>query len=181
LVTDDFACSLLPDCSEGASSAVAFAVPFGAEGVLLVVVPDHTLSLAEDIASVTGCADSSLVAPSLTQVTHLSASSLDIDSSEYTCVAVVVVVVVETVVVLSRCYVSVGIILVIIVVIIVVIVIVVFFLIIVVFDFFVIFVVVFFVIIIVAIVFLLIVLSFDISVFLLFLFFDFVLECCSDK
>jgi hypothetical protein len=155
LVTDDFACSLLPDCSEGASSAVAFAVPFGAEGVLLVVVPDHTLSLAEDIASVTGCADSSLVAPSLTQVTHLSASSLDIDSSEYTCVAVVVVVVVETVVVLSRCYVSVGIILVIVV-----------------FDFFVI---------VVIIILFLIVITFDLSVIVFIVLFDIVLECCSGE
>jgi hypothetical protein len=158
LVTDNFAFSLLPDSSEGASSAVAFAVPFGAEGVLLVVVSDYALSFAEDIASVAGCADSSLVAPSLTQVTHLSASSLDIDSSENTCVAVVVVVVVETVVVLTRCYVSVGIILVIIVVIVIVV-----------------------VVIVVIIILFLIIVVFDLSIIVFIVLFDIVLECCSGK
>ena len=171
LVTDDFAFSFLPDCSEGASSAVAFAVPLGAEGVLLVVVSDDALAFAQHIASVAGGADSSLVAPSLTQVAHWSASAFDVDSSEDACVAVVVAtIVVETVVVLSRCYVSVGVILVISMVIVISVVIVIFvvivivFLIVILFDFSIIFII------------------FVIIVFVLIVFFfDFVLECCSSE
>lgn len=167
LVTDDFAFSLFPDCSEGASSAVAFAVPLGAEGVLLVVVSDDALAFAQHIASVAGGADSSLVAPSLTQVAHWSASAFDVDSSEDACVAVVVAIVVETVVVLSRCYVSVGVILVISVIIVISVAIVIFMVIVIVF---------------------LIVILFDFSVILVIIvfvlivfFFDFVLECCSSE
>lgn len=167
MVTDDFAFSLLPDCSEGASSAVAFAVPLGAEGVLLVVVSDDALAFAQHIASVAGGADSSLVAPSLTQVAHWSASAFDVDSSEDACVAVVVAIVVETVVVLSRCYVSVGVILVISVIIVISVAIVIFMVIVIVF---------------------LIVILFDFSVILVIIvfvlivfFFDFVLECCSSE
>lgn len=170
MITDNFAFSLLPDCSEGASSAVAFAVPLGAEGVLLVVVSDDALAFAEHIASVARGADSSLVAPSLTQVAHWSASAFDVDSSEDACVAVVVAIVVETVVVLSRCYVSVGVILVISVIIVISVAIVIFviivivFLIIFLFDFSIIFII------------------FVIIVFVLIVFFfDFVLECCSSE